>query len=333
MNSSFEIYIEELDRRIRFVDREAEIRYLLEIAVRGTVFPLAIYGPEGCGKTALLKRIAREVSEWSNFVVLYVDALEHFDIKRALFSSHRELVEIASSLVSIPIGESLARLLMRIVSIFAERVSLRSRSVVILIDDVYRAIGLENVDRYTKSLYEWVTHLHEEYGAANVAMILTTSEGVSKRELFRHRYVSVEMLWNLSRKGFEELIEQLEPPPSVDVEELWTLVGGNPRALIDLARLGWDSKRWLETIRRRVEYLVHDLDIERLRALVEDPDSDWSTAHMLEELNLMIYVVRGALTQNMPSPDPALGIGRYWAWQLPAYRTIVEKIVEERRRA
>ncbi len=330
MVNSYVTYIEELDKYVHFVDRVREIEYLLNIARKGTAFPLAIYGPEGCGKTALLKRIAKEVSTWSNTIVIYIDALEQFDIEKALFSSHREILEVIQDLLSIPIGSSLARASMTIVSRLSKRISLRNRNVVLIVDDVYRAIGLENVDRYTKSLYEWIGYLHEEYGVANVAIILSTSEGISKRELFRHRYVSIEMLWNLPRDGFEELVEQLEPPRSVDVDELWRLTGGNPRALIELAKFEWDARKWLENLRRRIEFLIHDLDRDRLRSIVEDPDSDWSIAKKLEELNLMIYLVRGALAENNPLLDPELGIGRYWAWQLPAYRYVVKEIVSHR---
>ncbi|MEM4683089.1 MAG: ATP-binding protein, partial [Ignisphaera sp.] len=79
---------------------------------------------------------------------------------------------------------------MSVVSRFAQRIGLEGKSVVVVLDDVYRAIGLDEVDRYTKSLYEWIGYLHERYKASNVAIVLTTSEGMSKRILSKHTYVS-----------------------------------------------------------------------------------------------------------------------------------------------
>ncbi len=328
MARDYRVYIEELNRYVNFVDRDREIEILLDVIKRGTVFPFAIYGPEGCGKTALLRYIARTIAVWSDTVVVYIDALEHFDVERSLFSNYRGLLELVQDLLSIPIGSTLARLCMTIVSRLAKKTSLRGKNVVVIVDDVYRAIGLDEVDRYTKSLYEWIGYLHEVYNVANVAIILSTSEGISKRRLFRHTYVTIEMLWNLPRKGFEELVEQLNPPKELDVDELWRLTGGNPRALIEIARLEWSIKRWLETLHRKIMFIVHDIDREKLRILIENPDNDWATAKKLEELGLMIYLIQSSLAQHIATPNPELGIGRYWAWQLPAYKHIINKIIE-----
>ncbi len=320
------IYIEELDKYVDFVDRDAEIRYLMSVVDRGTAFPVAIYGPEGCGKTALLRYVAKRASKHCSTVVIYVDALEQFDLERALFASQHGILDFVKDLVSIPIGATLARALMSIVAKFAKEFSLRGRNVVIIVDDVYRAIGLEDVDRYTKSLYEWIGYLHERYDVGNVAVILSTSEGVSKRILSRHTYVDIELLWNLPRDGFEELIEQLDPPKGVDIDELWMLTGGNPRALIEVARLNWSTKAWMNRVfEARIRRVLHLVNREKLAHLVEDPDSDWEAAEKLEDLELMIELRRSATLSTIPNPDPELGIGRDWAWQLPVYRLLVKR--------
>jgi predicted AAA+ superfamily ATPase len=41
---------------VEFVDRERAIKQVEELAEKGTRFPIVIFGPEGCGKTAWLKR-------------------------------------------------------------------------------------------------------------------------------------------------------------------------------------------------------------------------------------------------------------------------------------
>ncbi|MDK6029358.1 ATP-binding protein [Ignisphaera sp. 4213-co] len=208
--SSYTIHIEELDRVVSFVDGEKEFSQLREVVFRGTVFPFVIYGPEGCGKTSLLRFVARELRSYGDTVVVYVDALEGFDVEKALFSSHREIIDFVQNLISVPLGASIARAVMRVVSRFAQGVGIENRNVVVILDDVYR---------YTKSLYEWIGYLHEKYRVSNTAIVLTTSEGISKRILSKHTYVSIHMMWNLPRRGFEEFVEQLNP--HIDVEEIW----------------------------------------------------------------------------------------------------------------
>ncbi len=48
-------------------------------------------------------------------------------------------------------------------------------------------------------LYEWITWNLPELNVRKFLVVLTTSEGVSKRELLRHTYVHVYMLWNIPK--------------------------------------------------------------------------------------------------------------------------------------
>ena len=41
---------------IEFVDRERALKQVEEFAEKGTRFPIVVFGPEGCGKTAWLKQ-------------------------------------------------------------------------------------------------------------------------------------------------------------------------------------------------------------------------------------------------------------------------------------
>lgn len=235
-------------------------------------------------------------------------------------------MRLVEDLLSIPIGSTLARIVMTLVSRLGKRVSLAGKKILIVIDDVYRAIGLNDIDRYTKSLYEWIGYLHERYDVKCVAIIMTTSEGISKRFLARHTYVSVEMLWNLPRDGFKELVEQLKPPHGVDIDVLWRLTGGNPRALIEIARFEWNIDKWMGVVyENRVRRAIHVVGREKLRRVIENPDSDWKTAEELEDMGLMIELRRIAVVGKAPNPDPELGIGKDWAWQLPVYKLIIEK--------
>ncbi len=155
-----------------------------------------------------------------------------------------------------------------------------------------------------------------------------TSEGVSKRILARHTYVHVYMLRNLPRKGFEELVHQLEPPKGIDVEELWVLTGGNPRVLIEVAQLDWDVSRWLRYVaEQRVSPAIHGLESSRVLKLVDDPDSDPELARVLEERGLMIELNRVLTVRPPPSEDLEIGVGKRWAWQVPAYRKALKSLL------
>ncbi|MEM4789516.1 MAG: ATP-binding protein, partial [Ignisphaera sp.] len=103
---SYTIYVEELDKVINFVDREDEALWFRDIVSRGTAFPVTIYGPEGCGKTAFLRYMVRGLGVSRDMVIVYVDALEHFDVGKALFASYKEVFEFIQDLISIPLGAS-----------------------------------------------------------------------------------------------------------------------------------------------------------------------------------------------------------------------------------
>lgn len=52
------------NREIEFVDRDIALRQVEEYAEKGTVSPIVIYGPEGCGKAALLRQAKEALEEF-----------------------------------------------------------------------------------------------------------------------------------------------------------------------------------------------------------------------------------------------------------------------------
>ena len=103
------------------------------------------------------------------------------------------------------------------------------------------------------------------------------------------------------------------------------------RALIEVARLGWNTRLWMNRVyESKIRRVLHILEHKKLKMLVEDPDSDWSAAEKLEELGLMIKLRRFSTISTVPNPNPELGIGREWAWQLPVYRHLVKQYLESK---
>lgn len=311
-----------------FTDRKVELEKLLKLCEKGYHTPIVVYGPEGCGKTTLLNYLRHILSRSKEFVVVYVDALQE-SVQEALKIvpeiDRREIMKMLESLARMDIREILVRVY-DIVHILITKLKLSKKKLVILIDDVYKCLGLENVDKYTKMLYELIGwKFRRELMLDSVLVLLTTSEGVSKRELLKHTYVNVYMLWNMSHNGFKLLYEQLRP--EISFEDAWILTGGNPRALLELYEDNWDVDKYVRRILQKVSVIIEDLPKDRLRRLVEDPDSDVELARVLEDRGLMIRLLRGELClSEEPSPDRELGIGEKWAWKIPAYRLAIEKL-------
>lgn len=315
-----------LGRSICFVDRVFEVARLFGLAKGVHPVPIAVYGPEGCGKTTLLRYLIHKLDA-QGYTVVYVDALAQ-DVREALAIPRVDVEEFAESIardLGFPISTAISRLVARVVEELWARLKLFGRGLVVAVDDVYKAIGLENVDRYTKMLYEWISWRAPSYRVGNLLVLVTTSEGISKRVLARHTYVDIYMLWNLDLEGYREFVEQLNPHQKP--EDLYTVTGGNPRLTIEVARYGWSIERVMNMYRDRIASTVKDLQIDRakLKALAKDPDIDPETAKKLEEAGLMIELFRSSSLTPAPR-DPALGIGDRWAWQTPLYRDIAIKI-------
>jgi len=319
-----------------FVDRASEMRYLLELAERGSPLPLFIYGPEGCGKTRLLEEL-REEAKRRGYLVLYVDAKER-DHRRALRGSSREIAEVALEVLTAAgsLGTALAWALARVIDLYDRRLRFRGRRVLLMVDEVVEGIGLSDVERYAKALHDLVRELVEERGAESVLAIATTSEGSSRELLSRHGYLRLSYLWNLDEASFTELARALGAPSTV-VERVFELTSGNPRALIDIATLGWRTDQWLEALyAERVRPLRYErVVVERVRELeeaIEDPDAlahaDPALRRLLVEKNMVMYLGHPLTPETRPRPRRGLGIGEEFAWQLNAYRILAKRLVD-----
>lgn len=331
----------------RFVDRVYELSALNSLAYRGSSSVLYIYGPEGCGKTRLLKEFVGSFEG----VAVYVDALEESSIEKALMLTPRlmdigELVTAVTEGFTGHLGAYLCRRLWLILSKVATRAELRGKHLVIILDDVTRALGLESIERYIKWLYEMIWKITEEYEPKTVLIIATTSEGYSLKRVFRHTYNVVNLIWNLDHEAYLELAKQLNPPNDEVIEESYKLVGGNPREVINVATLyRWDLRAWLNSLRESLNEVVRIVRskgyVAELKKLIEDPDilnreptpELEATYEILLENNLMMYSGVRLLSgwvdggKQYLSPNLELGVGRYYSWQIPAYRVVLNDLV------
>ncbi|WP_148682990.1 ATP-binding protein [Pyrobaculum ferrireducens] len=319
---------------VEFVDRELGLRWVEEWAERGTRFVQLVYGPEGCGKSAWLIQAA-ELLKWFGFDVIYINPVERVflaevevpDVRRRFLELVREASEGVWSRVAWA-ALDLARDLIR-----GGR-----RRLAVLADDVFQAIGLEKAAVYVKGMLGLIEYPPGDYDV--IVAVAATSEGVSLREIGRHRWADLRVMWNMSAEGFRQLYDRV-PGEKPAFGNVWRLTGGNPSALAKLCEAGWDPSDVVEDVSARGRVTSSFVEKWRswLERAVEDPDVLWSgdaPEGLIDELverNLVIFHLpnrdsRLWIDAPPPAHDPEIGVGRRVAWQTPLHREAVKRALE-----
>ena len=323
---------------VEFADRDSALRQLAEIAERGTRLPMVVYGPEGCGKTALLMQ-ARLVLEEHGYHVVYADPLAEEKEKMLMVSEPlRGILREVLTLLPEPLSK-VVNVALDVAALALKR--LRRPRIAILLDDVFQAMGLDRVERLAKSLLNLIEYPPGDYD--RMVIVVASSEGRSRDILARHAWTSTRLMWNMSREGLKELYYAL-PGAKPGFEDVWRLTGGNPRMLAALYEHDWDAERVVEEelvagkALARLVARLDDEELELLREALTDPDALFRrlrdpAAQRLEEKLVEYNLVARLeprtpslwLDQPPPERDEELGIGRWYAWQTPLHRTAVEK--------
>jgi len=321
---------------LSFIDRVVELDMLIEMSVEGRYLPLYIYGPEGCGKTRLLLEFSKVLRDREDCVVIYIDALTISSIDSMIRGTSKHITEILRSFVegiAEPIGRFLALALDKFIKYISKKLSLRNKHLVILVDDVALPIGIDKVSWYIKYLQTLNESITQSYNVASTLIIATTSEGKSLNIVRRHSYIDVKLLWNLSKEASLELLKEL----GVRDVKLWRVSGGNPRAMIEIVKdYKLNINDWINKILSiRIEPTIHRIRtrglIDELRDVCKDIDKLMNYPELEEILideNLVIYI-KAPTIGHKPSRDPELGIGNYYAWQLPIYKDLITKHIEQ----
>ena len=333
---------------IEFVNRVAEIEELRNWCSMRRATPMYIYGPEGCGKTRLLKEFVRNFNKFfiKNAIAIYIDALESESIDKAILvpKTVKLSKEILESIVEKFTGFNIGKVLSNSISTILEKAVLEKRIrdniVLVVVDDVVKVIGLERIERYVKWLYELMWKIRDKYRPKAINFIVTTSEDKSLKLVERHRHTYIVMLWNLDKNSFKQLFYKLNPSNKVDFEEVWRLFGGNPGKLIELAEnYNWNTEIMINTYSEKVRKVLREIVgkglEEELKILVEDPDNadKISTEKMgevvktLVKYNMFMYVGLLLTGLRKPKPDSQMGIGKYFAWQIPLYKNIFKTML------
>ena len=325
---------------VEFTDREKALSQVQEWAERGTWHPIVVFGPEGCGKTAWLRQAA-EVLREEGYEVFYLHPLDRLVYAEVSVPGVREaFLEFAQKALA---EDAAGRIAWAVFDFVRDLLKARKSKVAVVADDVFQAIGLDRAAGYVKGLLNTVEHPLYDY--EKMVVLVATSEGVSRREIGRHRWAELVPMWNMPREGFEQLYRQV-PGPKPDVEEAWRLTGGNPGALAQLHEAGWRPEKVVEELaeRKRLALFTGSLSPEEhewLRQAVEDPDTLLARERIplldrLVELNLVVDSVPRReswlwVDQPPPEKDPELGIGKRVAWQTPLHREAMRRALAEAR--
>uniref|UniRef100_A0A7C5XKT2 ATPase n=1 Tax=Ignisphaera aggregans TaxID=334771 RepID=A0A7C5XKT2_9CREN len=323
---------------VEFSDRDRAVQQVVEWGEKSTWHPVVVFGPEGCGKTAWLKQ-AVEVLKEQMFDVVYVNPLhrEYF-----AYTDVKEVVEKIAEVVADVTGYApikLADLAVFLVNQLLKR--WRKKRVALLVDDVFQGIGLDKAEIYTKMLLNIIEYPPGPY--EKIVVIVATSEGMSRWRIGRHRWAEIMPMWNMSRKGFEELYEKLlGSKPSF--EDVWRLTGGNPEMLKTLYENKWNVDividryiKWKKLVPSFVEKWRKWLELA-----IEDPDNLWSLdtpEELVNELiarNLIVYDLyprdqKFWIDEPPLEKDLEIGVGKHVAWQTSLHREAVRKALEKYR--
>jgi len=322
--------------KTEFIDRDRALGQVVEWAERSTRFPVVVFGPEGCGKSAFLRQAAEALGGFG-FDVVYVDAA-HRD-----FVAYTDVGEVARRLLDAASDVSgLAQLKLAYLAVdLAKELIGRwgKKKVAVLVDEVFQAVGLDKAGIYVKSLLNLIEYPPRSY--EKIVAIAVTSEGVTREEIGRHLWAELRPMWSMPREGFQQLYEKL-PGPKSPFEDVWRWAGGNPRMLGRLYENGWDVEEVVLRLMREKRLTAEFVRRWRrwLEAAVEDPEVLWSSGapeelvKELEARNLIVYNMYDRrpsfwIDQPPPENDPELGIGKNMAWQTPIHREAVRRALEK----
>jgi len=321
---------------VEFTDRDRALEQVREFAEKGTRYPVVVYGPEGCGKTAWLKQSA-EILKDLGFNVIYVNPLHRE------FITYTDVREVIQKFVEV-VGEvtGIAQLKLATLTTLAVKELLSRwsrRKVAVLVDDVFQAVGLDKAETYVKELLGLIEYPPESY--ESIVAIVATSEGITRWRIGRHRWAWLIPMWNMSKEGFRGLYEKL-PGSKSSFEDVWRLAGGNPDMLSQLYQVRWDFNVIVKSLIEEKRLTPTFINTWRswLEKAVEDPDTLWSPevpgelVNELESRNLIIYFLRDRdpqlwIDEPPPEKDLELGIGKHVAWQTPLHRDAVKKVLRE----
>lgn len=163
---------------MEFTDRDRALKQVEEWAEKSTWRPVVVFGPEGCGKTALLLQASAMLRELG-FEVFYLHPLER------KFEAEVDLPDLKSEFmrfVERALGENaLGRITWAAVDFIRKLQKARQGKIAVIADDVFQAIGLDTAAAYVKALLNLIEYPESEIGRHRWAELMTICRRTASR--------------------------------------------------------------------------------------------------------------------------------------------------------
>jgi len=217
----------------------------------------------------------------------------------------------------------------------------KGRRIIIVVDEV-RVDGDELLSSFRVCLevfsneigYANLSYRDRTGGSITVAALVSDALVTEIRHVVKAK-VNWILIWNLSKRAVEELAENLRI--GIDVDILWRLTGGNPRALQVIAIQGLE--KWFK---EEILKNLHNLYRETLEIL-GDREALWrefevaiqnidearlSLIRSMMRRDIAIYIGAATHLSELPSNEP--WIREDYAYQIPAYYYTLKTMVNRR---
>jgi len=339
---------------LRFVDRVREAKAVLDESEKAVLNGMitVLYGPKGCGKTSLFKALHDIVTSMEDADVDVVIVGSEKEAWRAeKLYAPKSLGEILKEVKGIlgfdisstgEVTSSLAVDATKIISLMVGYIAqmLRSKRKIVIVLDEVKADSGERLAEFRGWLegfantLKWDTGKYwMEKGGSISVVVLTSDALVSEIRYKVGSKVNWALMWNLPYNAMVELAEQLNL--SIDPELLWRLTGGNPRALTSIRSRGlelWLRADVVDVLARIVEDLRGewggDVWSEITEAVSNIDDASFRLKIALLKHNVLIYT--GGVYAYISDIPKEEWVGRYYAYQIPAYYYALKAMVARR---
>jgi energy-coupling factor transporter ATP-binding protein EcfA2 len=339
---------------LRFVDRVREAKAVLDESEKAVLNGMitVLYGPKGCGKTSLFKALHEIVTSMEDADVDVVIVGSEKEAWRAeKLYAPKSLGEILKEVKGIlgfdisstgEVTSSLAVDATKIISLMVGYIAqmLRSKRKIVIVLDEVKADSGERLAEFRGWLegfantLKWDTGKYWMEKGGSISVVALTSDALVSEIRYKvGSKVNWALIWNLPYNAMVELAEQLNL--SIDPELLWRLTGGNPRALTSIRSRGlelWLRADVVDVLARIVEDLRGewggDVWSEITEAVSNIDDASFRLKIALLKHNVLIYT--GGVYAYISDIPKEEWVGRYYAYQIPAYYYALKAMVARR---
>ena len=339
---------------LRFVDRVREAKAILDEGEKAVLNGMitVLYGPKGCGKTSLFKALHDIVTSMEDADVdMVIVGSEKEAWKAEKLYAPRTLNDILREVKGVlgfdisstgEVTSSLAVDATKIISLMVGYIAqmLRSKRKIVIVLDEVKADSSERLAEFRGWLEGFANTLKWDAGkywmekGGSISVVALTSDALVSEIRYKvGSKVNWALIWNLPYNAMVELAEQLNL--SIDPELLWRLTGGNPRALTSIRLRGlelWLRADVVDVLARMVEGLRGewggDVWSEITEAVSNIDEASFRLKIALLKHNVLIYT--GGVYAYLSDIPKEEWVGRYYAYQIPAYYYALKAMVARR---